>query len=65
MPLPTLPRPLGIRASRRPEGVRSLQLSVLADSAPQRERPGAAEEGRAAVREVRAGVEKTGMIRLT
>ena len=40
--------------SKRPEDLRALQLAALATSSAQRQRPGAAEEGGAEVRGLRA-----------
>ena len=45
MPLQTLRIPLELDPAARPEVLRAVQLSALARAAPQRQGPGAAEEG--------------------
>jgi hypothetical protein len=46
--------PMELGHSKRPEDLRALQLAALATSSAQRQRPGAAEEGGAEVRGLRA-----------
>lgn len=54
MSLPTLRIPLELRAARRPESLRQVQLAGVANAEAQRQGPGAAEGERETVSGVRA-----------